>query len=75
MPVGLVDRDVVVGFGEIQFTEDVGPSDVIGEGSQGWKREAIKNGLDVQQAEIPTRPVFPRGFKLKMQWIAPGSWL
>ena len=40
-----------------------------------WKRETIKNGPDVQQAEVAARPVLPRGFKLKMQWIAPGSWL
>ena len=66
---------MVVGFGDVQFRKNGGTSDVIRKRPQRRQWEGVKDGPEVDQAEVATRPVLPVGFKLQMQRGAPGGWL
>ena len=75
MPVLGGDGDVVVGLGEVEFGEDLGPPDVIGERPQRWEREGVQGRPEVQQAEVATRPPASRGLGLEVEGGAPGGGL
>ena len=48
---------MMVRFSDIQFCEQGGALDVVGEGADGGQGEGVQDGPEVQQAEVPTRAV------------------